>query len=144
MAEEDLPRSHAEPHEGEMEAVRLRGQGHEAIKHEPGAESETALIKCGTTKGNFVARLHRDWSPNGYDRAKALFHRGYYDGSHFFRVVPKFLVQFGISYTKDRALTQFANTPIPDDPQLDPPKVFHRGTMSYAGKKNWRKNTNLD
>ena len=31
------------------------------------------------------------------DRAVELFDRGYYDKSHFFRVIPNFLVQFGIS-----------------------------------------------
>jgi hypothetical protein len=126
--------AHAEPHESEAEAIRLRGQGHDPIQHEPGKDAETAILKCGTTKGPFVAKLHRDWSPNGYDRAKALFQRGYYDGSHFFRVVPNFLVQFGISYTEDRALKEFASSPIKDDPQLDSRKVFHRGIMSYAGK----------
>jgi hypothetical protein len=46
----------------------------------------------------FVMEFHREWSPHGYDKAVLLFERGYYDQSHFFRVVPNFLVQFGITY----------------------------------------------
>lgn len=61
-----------------------------------------------------------------------LFERHFYDGSHFFRVVPRFLVQFGISYTSDMELKRFANKPIQDDPPRDVP--FHKGIISYAGK----------
>ena len=60
--------------------------------HEQGAEGETAVVSCGTTKGNFVAKFYYDWSPHGYERATALFQKGFFDHSHFFRVVPKFLV----------------------------------------------------
>lgn len=61
-----------------------------------------------------------------------LFERHFYDGSHFYRVVPKFLVQFGISYSEDKALQRFARTKILDDP----PKgiAFRPGIISYAGK----------
>ena len=72
------------------------------------------------------------WSPHGYDRAVELFERRFYDHSHFFRVVPKFLVQFGISYSKDEALQRLAKTPIPDDPPMEDVS-FEEGTISYAG-----------
>jgi cyclophilin family peptidyl-prolyl cis-trans isomerase len=97
------------------------------------AEQQEALVQCGTTKGPFTIRLVRKWSPLGYDRAVALFQRRFYDYSHFFRTVHDFLVQFGISYTTDEDLRRFANTPIRDDPQLDPPIPFGEGTLSYAG-----------
>ena len=73
----------------------------------------------------------QDWAPIGYDRAVELFERKFFDGSHFFRTVPKFLVQFGISYSKDEELQKFARQTIPDDP----PKGirFQRGTISFAG-----------
>ena len=77
--------------------------------------------------------LHRFWSPMGYDRAVELFERHFYDGSHFYRVVPKFLVQFGISYTSNVDLKHFAQTPIPDDPPHDPKIPFQEGIISYAG-----------
>jgi len=105
------------------------------IIQESGVNGETALVKCGTTKGDFTAKFYRDWSPHGYDRAVTLFQKGFYDHSHFFRVVPKFLVQFGISYSDDKSLIRFGNTPIPDDPKLNPPKKFQRGIMSFAGTR---------
>jgi Cyclophilin type peptidyl-prolyl cis-trans isomerase/CLD len=133
MAEQDK----AEYHEGAIVDAHKLDQGirgGQTMMHEPSEEGETATIRCGTTKGDFVAVFHRDWSPNGYDKATALFQKGFMDHSHFFRAVPKFLVQFGISYSTDKALQQFANKNIPDDPQLDPPIKFHKGTMAFAGE----------
>ena len=89
------------------------------------------FVKCGTTKGPFVLHLKRQWSPQGYDRAVELFQSGFMDNSHFYRVVPKFLVQFGLTY--DSKLRRFHRITIPDDPQLDPPISFDRGTLSFAG-----------
>ena len=57
---------------------------------------EFSQFLCGTTAGDFEFVLYRNWSPAGYDRAVQLFERGFYDHSHFFRVVPNFLAQFGI------------------------------------------------
>jgi len=94
-------------------------------------EEEVARIECGTSAGPIVLELHRPWSPAGYDRAVNLFSRGFYDHSHFFRTVPHFLVQFGISYSQDEALQQLARTPIPDDPPVN--VKFGAGTISYAG-----------
>lgn len=128
MSEEDGPGSLAYPHDEADHGVR----GGKII-HEQGETGETAIISCGTTKGNFVAKFYHDWSPHGYDRATALFQKGFFDQSHFFRVVPKFLVQFGISYTESKSLKQFAHTPIQDDPQQNPKIPFKRGTMSFAG-----------
>jgi peptidyl-prolyl cis-trans isomerase A (cyclophilin A) len=52
--------------------------------------------KFDTTKGAFVVEVHRDWSPNGADRFYNLVKSGFFDGVKFFRVVPGFVVQFGI------------------------------------------------
>lgn len=95
-----------------------------------GTESK---VFCSTSAGDFVMKLNRGWSPRGYDRAVELFERGFYDNSHFFRVVPKFLVQFGISYTTDQDLKSFADSTIMDDPQLTPPIKFDEGVISFAG-----------
>jgi peptidyl-prolyl cis-trans isomerase A (cyclophilin A) len=50
-----------------------------------------------TTKGDFVVEVHRDWAPNGADRFYNLVKNGFYDGVVFYRVVPNFMVQFGIN-----------------------------------------------
>lgn len=54
---------------------------------------------------------------------------GFFDHSHFFRVVKGFLVQFGITYNND-----LKNQPsIPDDPPKDPKIPFDVGVVSFAG-----------
>jgi peptidyl-prolyl cis-trans isomerase A (cyclophilin A) len=98
-----------------------------------GDSDEEAIVTCATSKGELVLQFYRHWSPNGYDRAMTLFEQHFYDHSHFFRVVPNFLVQFGISYTQDKELIEMSHHTIPDDPQPDPPVPFEPGTISFAG-----------
>jgi len=50
-----------------------------------------------TTKGDFIVEVHRDWSPLGADRFYNLVKNGFFNHAHFFRVVPGFVVQFGLS-----------------------------------------------
>src|SRR5579884_3941513 len=50
-----------------------------------------------TSAGKFVIEVHRDWDPSGADRFYNLVKSGFYDGCRFFRVVPNFMVQFGIN-----------------------------------------------
>lgn len=92
-----------------------------------------SIISCSTSAGDFSLKLNRAWSPNGYDRAVELFERGFFDNSHFYRVVPNFLVQFGISYSTDQDLQHFANTQIKDDPPMQPRMKFKEGFVSFAG-----------
>lgn len=94
---------------------------------------ETAVVKCGTTKGPIEINFIRKWSPKGYDRAVELFENGYYDTTHFFRCIPNFLVQFGITYSEDEKVKNIAKKTIMDDPQLDPPIRFREGIVSFAG-----------
>jgi peptidyl-prolyl cis-trans isomerase A (cyclophilin A) len=49
-----------------------------------------------TTKGDFVVEVHRDWSPLGADRFYNLVKNGFFTNTAFFRVVPGFMVQFGL------------------------------------------------
>jgi len=58
-------------------------------------------------------------------------------------VVPRFLVQFGISYTTDLELKRFARGSIPDDPKHDPPINFREGIVSYAGSGPNSRNSQL-
>jgi hypothetical protein len=72
---------------------------------------EKVIVECGTTAGAFAMEFNKDWSPLGFERAIELFDRGFYDHSHFFRVVPGFLVQFGIRYVCNR-LFHIQNTSV--------------------------------
>jgi cyclophilin family peptidyl-prolyl cis-trans isomerase len=55
----------------------------------------TARFK--TTKGDFDVEVHRTWAPKGADRFYNLVKNGFYDGTKLFRVIPGFVVQYGIS-----------------------------------------------
>merc|ERR1740121_1267978 len=52
-----------------------------------------------TTKGpgNFVINVHEDWAPIGAAHFKKLVEKQHYDDTRFFRVIPGFMAQFGIS-----------------------------------------------
>jgi peptidyl-prolyl cis-trans isomerase A (cyclophilin A) len=82
-----------------------------------------------TSAGTFVVKVHRAWSPHGADRFYNLVKNGFYDGQKIFRVVPHFVVQFGISpYPEVSQAWQTAD--IPDDPVGS----LHnrRGTVDFA------------
>jgi len=49
-----------------------------------------------TTKGDFDIVARRLWSPKGVDRLYQMIKNGYYEDVAVFRVVPKFVAQFGI------------------------------------------------
>mmetsp|Transcript_9340 Transcript_9340/g.18886 ORF Transcript_9340/g.18886 Transcript_9340/m.18886 type:complete len:200 (+) Transcript_9340:2-601(+) len=45
----------------------------------------------------FTVRVHEDWAPIGAARFKELVEAKFYDDTRFFRVLPNFMVQFGLS-----------------------------------------------
>lgn len=57
----------------------------------------TFKAKFDTSRGVFVVQVNRDWAPNGADRFYNLVKNGFFDNTRFFRVVPGFMVQFGIN-----------------------------------------------
>jgi peptidyl-prolyl cis-trans isomerase A (cyclophilin A) len=81
-----------------------------------------------TSAGDFVVTVHRGWAPNGADRFYNLVKNGFYDGQRIFRVVPGFVVQWGISpYPEVSAAWQ--NATIKDDPVT---QHNDRGTITFA------------
>lgn len=88
----------------------------------------TFNVTFDTTKGPVVVEAHRDWAPIGADHFYELVKSGYFDGCRFFRVVPNFIVQFGIA--GDPAATRKWKEPaLADDPVL---RHNLRGTLVYA------------
>jgi peptidyl-prolyl cis-trans isomerase A (cyclophilin A) len=85
-------------------------------------------VKFATTKGAFVLQVTRAWAPLGADRFYNLVKNGFYDGASFFRVVPGFVVQFGISAKPEVSKTWQAAT-IKDDPVIESNK---RRYLSFA------------
>lgn len=71
-----------------------------------------------TTEGDFVLEAYREWAPLGTDRFYNLVRHGFYDGARFFRVLPGFVVQFGLP--GDPALTEiWSERRIEDDPVVE-------------------------
>ncbi|MEJ2008822.1 MAG: peptidylprolyl isomerase [Acidobacteriota bacterium] len=84
--------------------------------------------KFTTTKGDFVIKVTRAWAPNGADRFYNLVKNGFYNGDSFFRVLPGFVVQFGIS--PDPSLSKvWHDANIPDDPVRESNAA---GTVTFA------------
>jgi peptidyl-prolyl cis-trans isomerase A (cyclophilin A) len=72
--------------------------------------------------------VQRDWAPNGADRFYNLVKNGFYDNTRFFRVMPGFMVQFGINGDPNIAAAWRAAN-IKDDPVK---QSNARGTISFA------------
>jgi peptidyl-prolyl cis-trans isomerase A (cyclophilin A) len=88
-------------------------------------------VKYETTKGDFVVEYHRDWSPNGADRAYNLVDIGYYKDIAFFRAIEGFMVQFGISgYPEVNA--KWRDAGIPDD-EVKQSNTKGMVTFAHAG-----------
>ncbi len=81
-----------------------------------------------TSKGDFTVTVHRSWAPRGADRFYNLVRSHFFDGVKFFRVVPGFVVQFGIS-PDPQVSAAWRNATIADDPVTE-----HnvRGTVTFA------------
>lgn len=54
-------------------------------------------VRFVTTKGDFIVRVTRAWAPAGADRFYNLARHHFYNQASFFRVLPGFIVQFGLS-----------------------------------------------
>ena len=94
--------------------------------NEPAPASYKA--KFDTSKGVFVIEVTRAWAPQGADRFYNLVKNGFFDNTRFFRVIPNFMVQFGIS--GDPALnTKWRVARIPDD---KPAQSNTRGMVTFA------------
>ena len=81
-----------------------------------------------TSAGTFVIAVTRTWAPGGADRFYNLVRPGFFDGTRFFRVVPGFIVQFGLSGNPVISARWRAAT-IPDDPVI---RHNTRGTLTFA------------
>jgi peptidyl-prolyl cis-trans isomerase A (cyclophilin A) len=81
-----------------------------------------------TTQGVFVVEVTRAWAPLGADRFYNLVKNGYFTDASFFRVLPNFVVQFGIN-AKPAVSAAWSRATIPDDPVTQSNK---RGYLTFA------------
>lgn len=85
-------------------------------------------VRFATTRGTFVIAVTRAWAPLGADRFYNLVQAGFFDGARFFRVVPRFVVQFGLSGNA-RANAAWDSARIADDPVK---QTNARGRITFA------------
>jgi len=101
---------------------------------DPGSPEMTAQapdlykVLFETSAGDFVVEVERDLAPLGADRFYNLARSGFYEGARFFRVVPGFVVQFGLSGTPEIAAA-WREARIEDDPVV---ASNERGAMTFA------------
>jgi peptidyl-prolyl cis-trans isomerase A (cyclophilin A) len=93
----------------------------------PGAAPDTYKVKFTTSKGPFIVEVHKAWAPKGAQRFYELIKAGYYNNNRFFRVVPNFIVQFGMA--ADPAMTRKWDKQFPDDPVSQTNRV---GSLTFA------------
>ena len=88
----------------------------------------TYKVRFDTSAGPVVVTVTRAWAPRGADRFYNLVSNGYFDGARFFRVIPGFMVQFGIN--GDPAIQRnWMNARIQDDPVT---QSNTRGKITFA------------
>jgi peptidyl-prolyl cis-trans isomerase A (cyclophilin A) len=68
-----------------------------------------------TSVGVFVIEVERDLAPHGADRFYNLVRQGFYNEQRFFRVVPDFVVQWGM-HGDPKVTARWHSATIADDP----------------------------
>jgi cyclophilin family peptidyl-prolyl cis-trans isomerase len=81
------------------------------------------------TSGTLFVDVHPSWSPRGEARFRALMAAGWFDDCRFFRVIPGFMVQFGLAADPSRHRGSVDNSNIKDDPVL---AGNSRGRIAFA------------
>jgi peptidyl-prolyl cis-trans isomerase A (cyclophilin A) len=85
-------------------------------------------VKFSSTRGDFVVTVTRSWAPLGADRFYNLVKHHFFDNASFFRVLPDFVAQFGIS-AYPAVSTVWANANIKDEPVVQGNK---KGYLAFA------------
>ena len=99
-----------------------------APARQPAHTPEVYRVNLDTSKGVVVLEITRAWAPHGADHFYELVTNRYYDGDRFYRVVPHFVVQFGIH--GDPQVSQlWSSLRIPDDPVK---QKNRKGTVTFA------------
>lgn len=85
------------------------------------------VTRFETSKGNFDIQINRVSSPKAADRFYQLVKNHFFDTTLFYRVVPDFVAQFGISDSTKTA--QWQKTKIPDE-EVRQSNI--KGALSFA------------
>ena len=103
----------------------------ETVQIAAAEEEETVdsfLVEFECSNGRFVIECHPDWAPIGVTQFKSAIEAGVYDEARFFRVIPGFVVQFGIPGNPELAKEWMQRT-IEDEPVK---QSNVKGTVTFA------------
>lgn len=93
-------------------------------------EGLDSSIDGSSSFGSFVLQVRPDWAKLGAARVRELVQQRFFDGCGFFRVVPGFMAQFGLSGKPDVG-KDWIDRRIPDDERQS--EVSNtRGRVSFA------------
>jgi peptidyl-prolyl cis-trans isomerase A (cyclophilin A) len=101
-----------------------------AEKKLPPAEKapDVFRVRFETNEGPFVIEARKEWAPRGTDRFFELVKAGFFDDTRFFRVLPRFVIQFGIN-GDPKVSELWSQLQIVDDV---PKKSNKKGTVTFA------------
>merc|ERR1719361_1099615 len=85
-------------------------------------------------------KVQKRLAPLGFERFKELVESRFFDGAPFFRVVPRFVVQFGIAADPDATKKWREKGPLKDDPLII---KNSRGTITFATSGKDTRSTQL-
>merc|ERR1719160_857151 len=114
-------------------AIVLVAQSSEAVlsrhrKHHKWA-AEFSVQLDEKRNGNFTIEVHPHWAHNGAKRFHKLVKTGFFEGERFFRVVPNFMAQIGIS-GDPQVSAEWRDQTIPDEERIM--KSNRRGYVTFA------------
>lgn len=127
-AKANVARSLAKADRIEIEQQVLVAKREKEKREKEAADPDAFRVKFECSMGYFIIECHPDWAPLGVAQFKEAIEAKIYDDARFFRVVPKFIVQFGIPADPKVAAVWKQKT-LPDDPVIE---SNTRGIVSFA------------
>lgn len=88
---------------------------------------DTFKVNFDTSRGMVVVQVNREDAPIGADRLYTLVKNKYFDGARFFRVVPGFVVQFGLAADPE-VIKKWDKSILDEQPKMS----NERGTLTFA------------
>jgi len=90
-------------------------------------KEKTFKVRMVTSRGPVLIEVHPAWAPLGAEQFRKLVEAKFFDGARFFRIVPNFVVQFGLAASP--AVTKKWDHPIKDDSVT---QLNRTGSLAFA------------